>query len=465
MVILVKTITEILAEGESETVEFKPSLSQMDKILETASAFSNTKGGTIVVGVDDKSRILGVSIGSNTLENLANDIKRNTDPPIFPSLETAEIEGKKVILIQVPENQEKPAFFRDKAYKRVGRTNQRISSSEIRKLAKEEKKKLNWDEQICERASLQDIDEENVRWFLRRAKAERNLDIDPETPVDEALERLKLLKEGGLTNAAMLLFGKNPQKFFLQARIRCARFKGVSALDYIDMKIFEGTIPELRKNAMNFIMQYTKHGVFFDENRRYDKWEYPLRPLEEILSNALAHREYETTAEIQLSVFDGRIEVWNPGELPKPLTPDDLKRKHRSLPRNHLIAEALFLIKYIEQWGKGTIRVIEELRDSKLPEPVFQNLSGGFEVVVKGPGKEFEKEIDKEKFHMLDISDRQKKAILHIKERGKITKFEYCKLNGIGPTYAKRELNDMLKKNIIKRIGTGRSTHYALVSD
>lgn len=189
-------IVKLLKGGESETVEFKTSLSQMDKILETISAFSNSNGGTIVVGVDDKSRILGISIGSNTLENLANDIKRSTDPQIFPSVETAEIEGREVILIQVLESREKPVFFRDRAYKRVGRTNQKISSSEIRKMAKEEKKKLSWDEQICKEANLDDIDEEKVRWFLRKARSERGLDVDPNSDIEGALAQLGLIKEG-----------------------------------------------------------------------------------------------------------------------------------------------------------------------------------------------------------------------------------------------------------------------------
>ena len=161
-----KSLVELITGGESERVEFKPSLSQMDKILVSVSAFSNNKGGTILIGVSDKGKTLGVDVGSKTLEDLAGYIKRNSDPPLYPSIGSARLEGKTLLLVEVSESPEKPVFFNDKAYKRVGKSNQRISSHEIRKMAKEEKKILNWDERVCEFAK---------RWFRKVAnKANRN---------------------------------------------------------------------------------------------------------------------------------------------------------------------------------------------------------------------------------------------------------------------------------------------------
>lgn len=180
------------------------------------------------------------------------------------------------------------------------------------------------------------------------------------------------------------------------------------------MKVLEGTIPDLREKAMKFTLEHIKHGVFFDTNRRYDKWEYPLRALEEVLNNALAHREYFSNAEIQLSIYDDRIEVWNSGELPNPLTPEDLRREHKSIPRNKFLVDSLFLIKYIEEWGAGTNRIIDEMRENELPEPEFKNYSGGFAVILYGPGKSFEEKIEKEKLHKLEINERQRKAIEYI---------------------------------------------------
>jgi len=463
-------IKELIKKCESQKIEFKKSLAERKEILKTISAFANSKGGKIFVGIEENKNgsvkeIIGMEIRGREIENLSNEIKQNTDPVIFTSINLDKLKGKTLLIIEVKESPVKPVFAKiDRipvAFRRVGRVNQKITANELRRMISEGKEFL-WDSQVCEDAILDDIDEEKVRWFLRKAKAERNLDIDPETPVEEALERLKLYKDEGLTNAAVLLFGKEPTNFFLHAKIRCARFKGTDTHDYIDMKVFENTIPQLREESLKFIMQYIKHGIFFDENRRYDRWEYPIRALEEVLSNALAHREYNTSAQTQLSIFDDRIEVWNPGELPDPLTPEDLKRKHRSIPRNPFIANGLFLIKYIEQWGKGTNRVIERLIEQQLDEPLFQNLSGGFEVIIYGPGKKFEEEIEREKFHILDINDRQKKAIVYVKEKGSITKREYMKMNKVSDKTAYLELKDLLLKDIFNRVGIGRSTRYVV---
>jgi len=218
-------LKHLLKEGESETVEFKPSLSQMDKITESIAAFSNTKGGKVIIGVSDKGEVLGVNIGKNTIESLANQIKQNTDPMAYPSIRVEESDKKQVVVIEVVEGKQKPVLAFGRAYRRVGKSNQKLGSDEIRNLAIETSK-VYWDERVCEAASLDDIDEKKVRWFLKRAKYERRLELNPEAPIGEALEKLELLREGKLINAAILLFGKNPQRFIKQSETRCARFKG-----------------------------------------------------------------------------------------------------------------------------------------------------------------------------------------------------------------------------------------------
>ena len=276
------------------------------------------------------------------------------------------------------------------------------------------------------------------------------------------MNRLNLVQDAKPNNTAIILFGKDPQKFFPQIKIRAGRLKGIEGLDFIDMKVLEGAIPELREKAMNFIAEHIKHGVFFDANRRYDKWEYPLRAIEEVLNNALAHRNYFSNAEIQLSIYDNRIEVWNPGELPMQLKPEDLKREHKSIPRNKLLADKLFLIKFIEQWGKGTNRIVYEMKQSNLPEPEFRNLSGGFEVTLIGPGKSFVKKIEKEQLHKLEINERQKKAIKYVVKEETINRREYIKLNQISHTIAHKELKELVEKGIFRKKGAGKYVRYEL---
>ena len=301
-----------------------------------------------------------------------------------------------------------------------------------------------------------------VKWFLRKAKAERNFDVDVETPIEESLVRLNLIKDKKLTNAAILLFGKNPQKFFLQSKIRCARFKGIKPLDFIDMKVLDGTILELREKAIKFVMRNIKHAVYFDADRRYDKWEYPLRAVEEAITNSLAHRDYYSAAEIQLSIFDDRIEMWNPGELPKPLTVKDLKKAHQSIPRNKLIADLLFMVKYIEKWGTGTNRIMEEMLKNKLPEPNFLLKSGSFVIELIGPGNKLDDGMELEKINILEFNKRQKKAIKYLKQNKRITKEIYLSLNNISSATAKRDIKDLINKKMLRQIGKGPRVYYVL---
>lgn len=459
-------LKKIVSQGESETIEFKKSLSESKEMIKTISAFANTKGGRIFVGVSNYGKVLGVEIGKDTVERLANHITQNTDPKVHPHITVEKIDEKQIIIIKVKESSDHLVLAFGRPYRRVGKSTLRMSKDEYERLILEKHKdKIQFDTQINLKATIKDINRDRLKWFLRKAKEERNYDIDPETPLMEALNRLNLIQDKKLTNTAILLFGKDPQKFFPQVKIRAGRLKGVEGLDFIDMKVLEGTIPELREKAMKFIMGHIRHAIFFDANRRYDKWEYPLRAIEEVLNNTLAHRDYFSNAEIQLSIYDDRIEVWNPGELPKSLTLEDLRKNHKSIPRNKVLADKLFLIKIIEQWGKGTNRIIDEMKQNNLTEPLFQNLSGGFEVTLIGPGKSFEKEIEKEKLHKLDINERQRKAIEYLRREKKITRQIYGQINSIGDTYAKKEIKELIEKKIIRRVGKGKDTYYIFVTE
>lgn len=456
-----KGLSNLLGTGESTIVEWKQSLSETDAIIETAAAFANTEGGRILIGISPAGRVLGVQVGKGTIEKLVNQIAQHTDPKLHPKVSLKKVDGKDVITVEVKESHDHLVLVFGRPYKRVGRSTVKMTKDEYERLIFEKHKdKLQFDEMIYKGASLKDIDAPKVYWFLDKAKEEKRLSVPVKTTVKDALIRLNVVKGNKVTNTAILLFGKDPQKFFVQAKVRVARFKGTEGHDYLDMKVLEGSIPELREKSLAFIAEHTKHAVFFDANQRFDKWEYPFRALEEVLNNAFAHRDYWSSADIHLSIYDDRIEIWNPGELPKPLTPAMLKRKHLSIPRNRFLAERLFYIKYIEHWGRGTNRVVEAMRQEKLPDPVFEELSGGFNVILKGPGKAFAKAIEEQKLHKLNLNDRQKKAVEFIKQHGEISRKQYVDLAGISIRQANRDLNGLVAKKVVVIVGRGRSLRY-----
>ncbi len=449
-------IFELLEDDEKENVEFKTSLSEIDEILKTISAFSNKMGGTILVGVNNDRDIVGVDIGANTLENLANNIRRETDPQIYPFIDYSEQNDKTIIQIEVSESDSKPVFYRDKAYIRVGRTNQRLSSTEIRRLITNEHRVTSWDEQVIEEANFEDIDDRKVANFLKLASIKRNLDLDPKTPKKEALNRLELTKDGKLTNAALLLFGLNPQKFVLQAVTQCAKFKGIETNEFEDMQNFEGSIIDQRDDALRFADKHTKKGAKIEGIVRVEEFEYPLEAIREAVTNAICHRDYRINSNVQLRIFEDRIEIWGCGPLPEPLTVQDLKKPHESIRRNPLIAKCFYKIGFVEEWGTGTQRIIKSCLDHGLPEPLFEIKSGSLVVTIR-------------KFKFMqskktELNERQQKAIDYLLEYGKITNEEYRFINDdIMRNTALKDLKELINKGIIISKGKGRYTYYVLV--
>ncbi len=227
-----------IGNTESETLEWKSSFGQLNRIIETISAFSNTKGGTIIIGVGGTGKILGITIGKDTIEQITNKIISNTEPKIYPDISVRKIEEKSLIVLKVDKYPYDIVLAFGRPYKRVGKSTIKMSKDEYEKIILEKNKsKLYFDSQICKEANFTDIDHMKINKFLERASFERRLDINPDIDPKEALEKLSLIKQDKLTNGAILLFGNNPQKFFLQAETKCARFKGVEPLEFIDMKM------------------------------------------------------------------------------------------------------------------------------------------------------------------------------------------------------------------------------------
>jgi ATP-dependent DNA helicase RecG len=424
-------LKKILKSGESETLEFKQSLSEKDQILETVSAFSNARGGSIYIGIDTSGKANGVQIGKKTLETLANDIKLSTDPKIFPSIETISANGKEIIQV------------------RVGKTNQRVPADRIHQLVRENHP-FQWDQQVIRKAALSEIDNKRVKDFLRKVEEERNTVLNGSRSVETALSKLHLQEKGKPTAAALLLFGKDPQAWFPQSEIRCARFSETEAIDFEDMTVVRETIVQQVPNVLNFIRKHVRVGAkITGKPERQETWEYPKEALREAIVNAICHRDYEDTGNVQVRIFDDRIEVWNPGTLPKGLTIEDLKGEHRSQPHNTLLAECFYLIKYVEQWGTGTNRMLRLCKDAGLPEPKFEQKAGSFVVTFRHRKKNI---AEKEAVRPVRLNETQKKIISYLKKHGQAKTNELVKHIGISRTAIKKNLHAI--RSLVQWIGS-----------
>ena len=309
-------------------------------------------------------------------------------------------------------------------------------------------------------ATLDDIDAGAVAAFVRRARAERQFPLPADAPLTTVLTHLNLLCDQQPTQAALLLFGRQPQRFTPAAEVRCMHFHGTEIQRPAPYyQIFQGSLFEQVDRATNFALGVLNRGVGTRALSAQAPviFEIPPDVIREAIVNAVAHRDYTSGAAVQISVFADRVEIWNPGLLPPPLTPEGLRHPHRSIAHNPRIAEALFLARYIEKFGTGTLIMIRESAAHALPEPDFAQRGGEFVTTV------WRDWLTGSVLDRLNLNERQLKALAHLKSHRRITNREYQQFTGVSESTALRDLGGMEAKGVIQRMGaTGRNAYYVI---
>jgi ATP-dependent DNA helicase RecG len=284
----------------------------------------------------------------------------------------------------------------------------------------------------------------------------RLTNISLKEPLKVILKKLDLMENGKLRNGAILLFGKNPQKYFINLSVRLGRFKTETTI--IDDKWVKGNLFQQFKETLNLLKQSIGVRYEIKDVQREDIWDYPIPALREVVLNALIHRDYFEVANfIQIKVYDDHIWFFNQGGLLEGITIEDLKKPHSSHLRNPLIARVFYLVGYIEQYGSGTVRMVEWMKEAELPEPEYKEEMGGFSVY-------FLKEIyTEENLRKMELNKRQVKAVLYLKEKGRITNKIYQEIGNTSERTATRDLSNLVSRDLLEQIGvTGKGTNYIL---
>lgn len=254
----------------------------------------------------------------------------------------------------------------------------------------EEKEYIRWrpfDASCDNGATLKDLDEDKMRNFIHMARSKRNFPLSVETSPEVLLTHLDLIDENGrLANAAILLFGKKPQKYFITSEVKCVQFYGdVVEKPMPAYQIYRGDVFELVDQATSFVMSRIDNWV--GTRAEGEKADIPTRPelpidaVKEAIVNAVCHRDYTSNASVQIMLFRNRLEVWNPGTLPYGLTVHKLHGPHKSLPANPLLADPMYWNGYIEKVGTGTEDIINKCREYGLKSPEFYQ-EEDFRVVI-----------------------------------------------------------------------------------
>ena len=435
--------------NESQNTEWKKSWH--DDYLKWVCGFANAFGGVIFIGKDDNGVITHLADYRNLLEAIPNKIREHLG--IIAEVNLHQENGAHFLEIVVPPYTV-PVSLRGRYYYRTGSTKLELTGNALNEFLLEKSGKT-WDNVPEAVATFNDIDSESVKAFIKDAQKSGRMPDVSDLSIEELFEKLRLSDKGEIKRAAIILFGKDPNRFYPNVMVKIGRF-GSDDADLKFQETEEGNLIQLLKNVPNQLnYKFFTKPIDFEGMLRVEKGEYPVAALREMLLNALVHRTYMGSM-IQLRVYDDKLTLWNEGNLPEGMELESLKRHHISRPRNPIIADICFKAGYIDSWGRGTLKIINSCKEAGLPEPTITALDGGILVTL------FKDKYSTEQLKALGLSERQIAAVEFVKVNGKITNNELQLLLNLSERTILRELDDLVNNNILVRKGEKKGTFYEL---
>jgi len=432
--------------AEKQDIEYKSNWHK--QYLKWICGFANAQGGTIFIGKNDVGETIGVNNYKKLMDDIPNQIQNTLG--ITTEVNLLKEDDKHFIEINV-QPYSVPISLRGKYYYRSGSTKQELKGTALNEFLLKKSGKT-WDEVIEPRATIKDIDEKTLKSFVESSKDKGRLPDTSGLSVSEILEKLRLTENGEITRAAIILFGKDPRKFYPNSFVKIGRFKNDTDIQFQEVE--EGNLIALIRAVINQLNhKFLIHNIHFEGIYRVEKGEYPGPAIREMILNALIHRNY-FGAPVQLRVYDDKISIWNDGELPNGITLESLKQPHSSKPRNPIIADVCFKCGLIEAWGRGTIEIIEKCKQAGLPEPKLEERDGGFLVTL------FKNQFNEENLSKLGLNERQIKLFKKYKSGDAITPSEYAETHHITVRTARRDLIDLVEKQLLYKKGKKKSTKY-----
>jgi len=333
---------------EDQHTEFKSSFT--DAVIESLTAFANSSGGRVLVGVDDGGKPLkGFTLGSESLQKWINDIKNKTQPSIIPDADEIDLAGTKVGVLSVKEFPVKPVAFKGRYYKRVNNANHQLSLTEIADLHLRSFN-ISWDSYINPDRALDDLSLDKVVKFIEKSNQNKETPLtdDPLT----VLTKFELIKDSQVTNAGFLLFAKND---VFQAAIELGRFSTPTSIK--DGLTVRSDLFSEVEEVLGFIRKHINKGyIITGDPQREERWQYPMPALREIVINMIVHRDYMSSGDSSVKIFDEYIEFFNPGHLPDTITIEQLLTdEYSSYSRNRKVAATFKEAQLIENMGLGFV--------------------------------------------------------------------------------------------------------------
>ena len=454
-----KTLLARFRKGEDSSNEFVARAASVEAIGKTATAFLNTSGGTIYVGVGDDGTLHGVGEPvERTVETIERMLSERLSPSSFVTVTIEDIGDDPIIVIDVPAGHDRPYVFDGAIFIRSGACTKPADSAMVRKLVQAQvEAPQRWERRISPSMTDEDLDIDEVLATARAAQEQDAGFVETREP-HEILRRLSLWRSEGFTQGGDVLFSHDPSIRHPQCRVQFVVFEDDKAGDeYHNLKWLTGPLLDVADQVSRELESINASRVLFSEEslKRDQRKRYAPRALREALVNALVHRDYSAySGGARIAVYPSRIEFWNSGSLPDELSTSDLKREHPSVPVNPDIAKVFYLRGQMEQLGRGTLKIMRACEEIGARKPVWKDSKSGVTLTIYAA--------DKLPLESSEFNERQAAYLEATQPGSAISPADYAATfaQGLTPRSVRRDLVDLEDRGFVRREGGGPSTVY-----
>ena len=431
--------------SENQSTEYKQSWH--DDHLKWICGFANATGGTLFISIKDDGSISGITNSKYLMDEIPSKARNLMGITVTVNLKNLnELNYLEIITPCYSV----PISLRGRYYFRSGSTNTELTGSSLNEFLMRKFGKT-WDDVTEESFTAGELNFQAIETFKKLA-IDRITGITSENDPLVLLNKLNLIQNGQFKKAAILLFGLNPQKYFMQAHIKIGKF--ISDVDIATSDIVEGNLFQQIEQTLNILKtKYLLSPITYEGIHRREKLEYPFQALREAILNAIIHRNYLTTSAIQIRIYHNKLIIMNEGILPDEIKIEDLKSTHLSKPRNTLLADVFYKSGFIESWGRGTLKIVAECINDNLPEPEFENRGHLFSVTFLKADLKAD----------LKISSPEEQIMSIISADNKVSISKIALEIGKGITVTKEYMNKLKTEGRLKRIGPDKGGYWAVI--
>ena len=470
MVIDASEIRTLLERGQDTELAFAAAQSTDATLIETLSALANARGGTLLLGITRAGAVRGVRDPDSLSERVLWAALSLTPPLVLPIPEHTSVRDRTLLAVHVPSGLPHVYATDGRYLVRDGALNRPLHATEIHQLMMR-RGAVPFETDVPPGATLDDLDWDRVRSYANRLEQ-----LDQASPQETLVRRACLADVDDRplhTHAGLLLFSPDPSRWIANAEITAVRYPGTEMGDQFLREDIRGPLADQIRRAEAFLTANVPQQTVLQGLTREEAPAFPQDVLREVIVNAVAHRDYQVQGEsIQIFCFSDRIRVYSPGRLPGHITVENIVRERFS--RNPVVVQVLADMGFIERLGYGIDRMLRLLERAGQPAPRFDETAAGFQVTLhtqplsstarSAPASQARPAaLPYRQWPHLELNERQEQALRYLVDQGRITNREYQTLcPDVSAETIRRDLSDLVHKDLLLRIGRKRATYYIL---